>query len=105
MTLKVLLMAGILGLVGLNTVDAKSFSLDISTPLKVGKLQLKPGTYYLTLEGDNATFKDGHGESSTMPVKVENGNKKFKATMVGSVGDRVDYIELGGTSMRLRFTE
>ena len=89
----------------LTTVYAKSYGFDISLPIHVGKAQLKPGRYHLTVEGDIATFKSEDGGSFTAPCKVQNGDKKFKSTVVNSAGEKIESIELGGTTMKVQFTE
>jgi hypothetical protein len=105
MTLQPLLLAGTIFLLSITAAYAKSYSIDISTPQKVGKLQLQPGPYTLIVEGSNATFRDRHGESQTTTVKVESGTKKFKSTVVESSGDHIEFIDLGGSTTRLQFIE
>jgi|HubBroStandDraft_4_1064222.scaffolds.fasta_scaffold353323_1 hypothetical protein len=89
----------------LTVTYAKSYELAFETSMEVGKVQLKPGKYILVLRGDNAVFTNTRRESYTTPVKVENGTKKFKATGVDSVANKIKSIELGGSTIRLDFIE
>jgi hypothetical protein len=105
MTIKSLLLAGILALSSLTTVYAKSYQIELHAPMKAGKVQLKPGLYTLAVDGSNATFTNQRREALTTPVKVENGAKKYKVTIVDSAADEIRYIELGGSTTRLNFIE
>ncbi|HEY3835669.1 MAG TPA: hypothetical protein VGL72_03825 [Bryobacteraceae bacterium] len=105
---RLLLSAATLALVSLTTAAAyaKSYDIEVRTPLKAGKVDLKPGKYTLVIQGENAVFSGQHrGESYTTPVRIENANTKFKATMMDSANGRIRFIELGGTTMRVQLVE
>ena|ERR1035438_1104573 len=87
---------------------AKSYSLTIVAPTKVGSVQLAKGSYSMTLEGDKAVFKDSHSKTISVSVKLENGTgKKFEYTSVESIqkdgGDSIKLIHLGGSTTTLEF--
>lgn len=103
--IKSLMLVAALALLSLTAAYAKSFEIEIRTPVKAGKVELKPGKYTIQVQGDNAVVNGGHKESYTLPVKVENGTTKFKATMVDSAEGRIRFIEFGGTTMRVQFTD
>jgi phosphoribosylformylglycinamidine (FGAM) synthase-like amidotransferase family enzyme len=74
----------------------------------VGTAQLAPGEYKVKVDGSNAIFTETqHGKSVTVPVKVENGDKKFDATTVDSSKqgdmDQIKTIDLGGSKQKLQF--
>ena len=87
---------------------AKSYSLTLVTPTKVGSVQLAKGSYTLSVEGDKAIFKDSHQKTVSVPVKLENGTgKKFENTTVEAVqkdgSDTIKAIRLGGSVTTLEF--
>ncbi len=91
------------GVAGPKTYDV---SLDRSTT--AGAIQLAPGEYGLKLEGPNAVFTETQTRRVfTVPVKVENSNKKYNATAVETVKqgntDKITDIELGGSKTKLEF--
>jgi hypothetical protein len=105
-----LFIVGILALCGLSLAFAKSYELTLSSPTKVGSVQLKPGQYTVKVQGDKAifTFVDD-AKQFTTSVKVENTDKKFDTTRVDAAKegnmDVVKDIELGGSKTRLQFGE
>jgi hypothetical protein len=103
--MKSVLLAGVLALASLTVANAKSYEIEIHEPTRAGKVQLKPGIYTLAVQGDSAVFTDHRRQSFTTPVKLENGNTKFKSTTVDSTTDHIRYIELGGSNTRLEFIE
>jgi hypothetical protein len=106
--MKKLLMIGALCVSTLSIVSAKSYDIIISTTVKAGTVQLKPGEYRLKVDGGNATFYDVNTDKSfTTPVKVETSDKKFDQTKVDTTKDgdqnKLQDIELGGSNTRLEF--
>ena len=104
---KSLLFVGLLTFSSL-VLSAKTYSLTIMTPTKVGGAQLAKGSYTLQLEGDKAIFKDEHSKSVSVPVKLENGTgKKFGFTTVEAVqkdgADSIKSIHLEGSTTTLDF--
>jgi hypothetical protein len=103
---KALLGVGILGLSTLAM--AKSYDVVFDQAASAGAIQLEPGQYGLKVDGANAIFKDSRsGREFTVPVKVENGDKKFDATAVESVkqgsSEKILSIKLGGSRTTLDF--
>jgi hypothetical protein len=106
MTGKSLLIVGALTLSSFGLASAKSYDIILSAPAKAGATELKPGEYKLKVEGSQATFTDAQSSKSfTVPVKVENGAKKFANTSVESTNqdgmDNIHAIDLGGSNTRL----
>jgi len=88
---------------------AKTYLITLSSPAKVGTLQLKAGEYAVKVEGSNAVFVNQDSDKTfTAPVKVESGAQKFPETAVetGLVGGEnvIQDIQLGGTSTQLDFS-
>lgn len=105
MKLRTFFVTLILTLTVAATIYAKSYEVQLTEPAKAGKLELKPGQYTLTIEGDQATFRDVHRKSFTTAVKTENGSVKFKDTNVNYTGDHIKAIQLGGSTMTVEFVE
>ena len=106
--MKKLILAGVLSLASLTIVSAKSYEIVLSSPTKVGTVQLKPGQYTLKVQGSNAVFTEVEtSKSFTTPVKVENGNTKFDETKIQSSKqgdtDQIQEIDLGGSKTKLGF--
>ena len=104
---KSLLLVGLLTFSSL-VLAAKSYSLTIMAPTKVGSAQLAKGTYTMHLEGDKAIFKDEHSKAVSVSVKLENGTgKKFEFTSVEATqkdgGESIKSIHLGGSTTTLEF--
>ena len=110
MTIRNLILSGALAVASLTVVSAKSYDIVLSNPTQVANVQLKAGEYTLKVEGSNAVFTNVEtGKKFTAPAKVENADKKFDLTAVGTDRkndtDYVQSIELGGTSTRLEFNQ
>ena len=89
---------------------AKVYEIVLSSPTKVGNVQLKAGQYKLKINNGNAVFTEVEtSKSFTTPVKVENTDQKFDETVVDtSVTDgtaTVKDIQLGGSKTKLSFDE
>jgi hypothetical protein len=110
MTIKSLLIAGTLALASLSIASAKSYDIVLSSTTKVANMQLKAGEYRVKLEGTNAIFTEVEsGKSFTAPAKVETNAKKFSLTAVDTAtkagAERIEAIELGGTTTKIEFSE
>jgi hypothetical protein len=108
MTNKVSLLAGVLALATVSFVSAKSYTISFSHAAKAGSLQLSAGEYDVKVQGGNAVFTDMRTHKSvSVPVKVENSEKKFAVTAVDSTqegdAERVNSIQLGGSTTKLDF--
>jgi hypothetical protein len=106
MTGKSLLIVGALTLSSLGIASAKSYDIVLSAPAKAGATELKPGDYKLKIEGSQAVFTDAeNAKSVSVPVRVENSDKKFNNTVVESTSqdgmDNIHAIDLGGSNTRL----
>ena len=103
---KSLLVVGALTLASLGIASAKSYDLVLSAPAMAGTTELKPGEYKLKVDGSQAVITDQqNAKSVTVPVKVENSDKKFDYTTVESSKqggmDTIQAIDLGGSNTRL----
>jgi hypothetical protein len=110
MTKKSLLMTGALVLSSFSMMYAKSYDLVFSGPVQAGNLELKPGEYTLTVKGNTAKFTSMDSDRVyTAPVKIENAGKKHDVTAVDTSkqngSDKIQKIELGGTTTDLEFGE
>jgi hypothetical protein len=87
----------------------KSYDVIFSSPATVGGVKLAAGEYKVKVDGANAVFTDSRAKSVTTPVKVETGTKKFSFTAVDATKegdtDKVNAIELGGSTTKLEFTK
>lgn len=106
MTAKSLLIVGAVTLSSLGIASAKSYNILLDAPAKAGATELKPGEYKLKVEGSQAVFTNAESDKSfSVPVKVENSNKKFDNTQVESTSqngvDSIHAIDLGGSNTRL----
>jgi hypothetical protein len=106
--MKKLFTVGILALCSLTIAIAKNYELTLSSPTKVGSLQLKPGQYTLKVQGDKATFTFVEtSKQFTTDVKIQTTDQKFDTTRVDASKDGgvdvVKDIELGGSKTRLEF--
>jgi len=106
--MKKLFTVGILLLCSLTIASAKTYEISLSSATKVGNVQLKAGQYSVKVDGDKAVFTHmDTAKQYTVPVKVQNVDKKFDSTRVdaskeGDV-DVVKDIELGGSKTKIEF--
>jgi len=99
------LLVCVLAVASVGIASAKSYYFTLTVPTKVGAAQLKPGDYELNVKGTQAVFiKDG-GKSISVPVKIEQGDKKFDTTSVDAANDTIREIDLGGSSTKLTFPQ
>jgi hypothetical protein len=108
MTMKSLLMVGVLALFTLSLASAKTYEITLSSASKVGNTQLAAGSYKLKVDGTTATFTNvDTSKQVTAPVKVDTGDKKYEVTAIDSSksGDveQINAIELGGSKTKLEF--
>jgi hypothetical protein len=109
MTMKSILMVGVLALFTLSLASAKTYEITLSSASKVGQTQLKAGTYKLKVEGTKAVFINVDTDKQvTTDVKVDTGEKKFEVTVIDSTKngdmDQINAIELGGSKTKLEFS-
>jgi hypothetical protein len=109
MNVKSLLTVAALTLASLGVASAaKSYDFVLTSPTTAGSNQLKPGQYRVKVEGSQAVFTDENSSKQyTVPVKIEQGDRKFDHTSVQSVSsngiDSIKVIELGGSTTKLEF--
>jgi len=110
MSVKSLLIVGVLAVCSLTIASAKSWDISVSSPAKAGKLDLPKGDYTLKLAGNTAIFRAADtGKTYTAPVKIETQTKKYDETAVESTTqgetEIIQSIDLGGTTSKLDFSE
>ena len=85
---------------------SKSYDVTLNNPAQVSGTELKAGTYSVVLAGDKAMIHSGK-VSVEAPVTVQEGDKKYSATIVRySIVDgkyRIKEIQLSGTKTMLVF--
>ena len=105
MNAKSLLIVGALTLASIGVASAKSYDVILSAPAMAGSTALKPGEYKVKLQGSEAVFTDQDSKSFSIPVKIENGNKKFGYTSIESTNnggmDTIKAIDLADSNTRL----
>jgi hypothetical protein len=106
MKAKSLWMASVLTLATLGIASAKSYDISLSAPAMAGSTELKPGASRLKVEGSQAVFTDQESlKSFSVPVQIENANRKFNQTEVESTNrngmDQINAIDLGGSNTRI----
>jgi hypothetical protein len=103
---KSLIIMGALALSSLGIASAKSYDIVLEAPAMAGTNELKAGEYKLKVEGSEAVFTGQNTKSFSVPVKVENSDKKFANTSVETTNqggmDNIQAIDLGGSNTRLR---
>jgi len=92
-----------LGMLAVAAASAAShYKLTLDSPKTAGETQLKAGDYKVEVVGDKAVFTSGKTVVE-VPVKVENGDKKFSLTTVQAIDAKILEIDLGGTTTKLVF--
>lgn len=109
MTKRLSLLVGVLALAALSFASTKTYTVSLTHAAKAGAQQLTAGDYRVKVDGANAVFTDVRtSKSVSVPVKIETGDKKFKFTAVDSTQDgsaeRINAIELGGSTTKIEFT-
>ena len=93
-------------LLGASIASAKTYNVSLHSAA-IGNGQIKAGEYKLELKGERIVLKDGRNSDEFL-VLVENEARKFDQTSVtyrsegGST--RIQEIRLGGTTLKLVFT-
>ena len=105
MTAKSFLLICVVGLSSIGIASAKAYTFALTAPTKAGTTVLKPGEYLVSVNGDQAVFTNEGGTSVSVPVKVEQSEKKFASTTVDTSGDTIKEIHLGGSTTTLTFQQ
>jgi hypothetical protein len=113
---RLFLFAIVLGLMTAGTLTAadggkeksKSYSLNLTSGIKAGKVMLKAGQYKFKMDGANAIFtRQENDETFTIPATIETGKAKFdKTTFVQSSegGEpHIVSIDLKGSTNTMKF--
>ncbi|HUK15537.1 MAG TPA: hypothetical protein VLW65_03955 [Bryobacteraceae bacterium] len=105
---KSLLIFGFVSLSSLALAGTKSYEIVLDTPVKAGAVQLPAGDYKVKVDGSKAIFTDTRtNKSVSTDIKLKTGERKFSHTAVDSSKDgsqdRIDAIELGGSSTEIDF--
>lgn len=106
MNAKSFLIVGALTLASIGVASAKSYDVILSARAMAGSTELKPGEYKVKVQGSEAVFTDQQSSKSfSIPVKIENGNKKFSNTSIESTNnggmDTIKSIDLADSNTRL----
>ena len=99
------LLVCVLAVSSVGIASAKSYYFTLTAPAKVGAAQLKPGEYEVSLKGTEAVFVKDGGKPISVPVKIEQSDKKFDSTSVDTANDTIREIDLGGSSTKLTFPQ
>ena len=87
--------------------SASKHTVSFDRPAVVGGVELKPGEYRLSLDGDKVTIATAKGESAQAEVSVHTEQHKFGSNTVRyDLTDGKSYvvqIRLGGTNQVLEF--
>ena len=105
-----LVLGVVLSLSSLCFAGQKSYDVIFSAPATVSGVKLAAGEYKVKVDGTNAVFTDAKSfKSVSTPVKVQTSEKKFQFTAVDATKadgvDKVNAIELGGSTTKLEFTK
>jgi hypothetical protein len=100
----------VLSLSSIMFAGQKAYDVIFASPATVAGVKLPAGQYTVKVNGANAVFTNAsNSKSVSAPVKVETGSKKFQYTAVDSSkegdGERVNAIELGGSTTKLEFSK
>ena len=108
MKIKSIVLASLLAIVMLSVAAAKSYIINLASPMKAGGVALKAGEYKLAINGNKITFTDEKSNKSfTTDGKIETSEKSYPYTRVDSTTDGgttvVKDIELGGSKLKIDF--
>lgn len=106
--MKSLVFSAILAFFCLNAANAKSYEILVASPTKVGGVELAPGQYRMSVEGESAVFKDVRtAREFVTAVKVENTGTSYGVTRINTTRgfgvQRIEAIELEGSGLRVEF--
>jgi hypothetical protein len=96
---------------GLSFASAKSYEISVDSVSKAGDVQLQPGAYKVSLNGNTVKFtNEANGKSVETQATVDNNAKsKFDSTALeteqNSGMTTVHAIDLGGTRTEIKFNK
>ena len=82
---------------------AAMYDVRINNPAVVAGMELKAGDYSVDLKGTDALISKDGEKSITVPVTVEQQDKKFDETIINSSDNVIKEIDLGGSKTKLKF--
>ena len=86
---------------------AKTYTFVINDKVVAGTTELRPGEYYVRLNGSEVLVTDQDGEQLAVTAKIETAEHKFELTSLHCSMDggtnRLLSIELGGSTYKLVF--
>ena len=83
---------------------ASSYTITVPKALSIGETKINAGQYKLEVEGNQAIFKHGK-ESIPVPVTVEKTASTIRDTKIETESTRLRAINVGGTNLRIVFTD
>ena len=110
MTIKSMLLVGVLCLSSLPLANAKSYAIRLTEPSVIGSTQLPAGDYKVKVEGTNAVLTNlDKDKTYTATVKIDTEDRKFDQNAVitdkSNGANHLKSIEVGGSKTRLEFVE
>ena len=97
----------LLSLMSFSLMFAKSYSFSLSDTANAGTVQLKAGTYKVEVDGSSVILKDDEGHKIDTNATLQTVEQKYDQTSVvtskADGGNRLEYIELGGTKDKVEF--
>jgi hypothetical protein len=93
---------------GLSIASAKSYDLTVTTPVRVGAMDLKPGKYSVAIMDESKVrFTDADGNAVEANATITKAPKKFANTLLDTRdanGEQsIEEIDLGGTNTKIQF--
>jgi hypothetical protein len=91
--------------------SVKSYEVILSSPAKVGSMELKAGTYHVAvMDNTKVRFTDANGNAvGEANAAVTTGDKKFNNTLVDTMNvngaTQIHEIDLGGTKTKIQFEQ
>lgn len=87
-----------LSMLALNAFGA---GFTVTSPIKAGSIELKPGAYKFEVQGEKVVFKEGRTVVAEVPVTTETAAKKYTDTTYESADGQITAIRVGGTTTRI----
>ena len=81
---------------------ASSYKVSFPSDTWAGDTQIKAGDYKVTVTGNQAVFTTGK-QTVQVAASVENNASKFSDTMLEASGNKLQAIDLGGTTTKIVF--
>jgi hypothetical protein len=95
------------GLLAGSLAAAATFNFELRDKAQAGQAQLKPGKYFLDIDGSTAVLKDKAGKAIDVKAKVEQMADKSVVTLLGFSREpgpkKLTSVYLGGTNLRVGF--